>query len=105
VLSADDARRLALSMPDAVEQDHHGKPSFRVGGKIFATLWSPNEMNVMASEPRIRMAVADDPDVCSEVMWGRKLAAVRVKLDAASEALLEDLLGEAWAQRAPKQQQ
>jgi hypothetical protein len=104
VLSADDARRLALSMPGAVEQDHHGRPSFRVDGNIFATLWSENEMNVMASEPRIRMAVADDPDVCSEVMWGRKLSAVRVKLDVASEELLEDLVGEAWAQRAPKQQ-
>ena len=31
------ARRLALSLPDSVEQDHHGFPSYRVDGKIFAT--------------------------------------------------------------------
>ena len=34
------ARRLALALPDAVEEDHHGRPSFRVGGKIFATQWT-----------------------------------------------------------------
>jgi hypothetical protein len=37
-VSTDDARFLALSLPEAVELDHHGRPSFRVGGKIFATL-------------------------------------------------------------------
>ena len=31
---------LALALPGAVEADHHGRPSFRVGGKIFATLWN-----------------------------------------------------------------
>jgi hypothetical protein len=39
VTSAEQARRLALALPEAVEQDHHGRPSFRVAGKIFATLW------------------------------------------------------------------
>ena len=37
-VTADEARALALSLPEAVEQDHHGRPSFRVGGRIFATL-------------------------------------------------------------------
>ena len=42
MVSTDEARRLALSLPDAVEQDHHGRPSFRVAGRIFATLWDPD---------------------------------------------------------------
>ena len=33
-----DFRRIALSMPEAVEGAHFGNPDFRVGGKIFATL-------------------------------------------------------------------
>ena len=41
---------LALALPDAVEQDHHGRPSFRVGGKIFATLWDDEHVNVMLDE-------------------------------------------------------
>lgn len=50
-MTADDARRLALTLPDALEQDHLGRPSFRIAGKIFATLWNERTMNVMPDEP------------------------------------------------------
>jgi hypothetical protein len=99
MLSPDDARRLALSLPDAVEQDHHGRPSFRVGGKIFATLWDAEHMNVMLDEPGIHTAVQAHPGVCTEVMWGKRLAAVRVDLGAAAEPLLRELLTDAWERR------
>jgi len=36
-------RRIALSMPDAVEASHMGHPDFRVGGKVFATIGYPDE--------------------------------------------------------------
>jgi len=101
VLSHDDARRIALALPEAVEQDHHGKPSFRVAGKIFATLWDERHMNVMLDEPGILTAVEANPGICSEVMWGKRLAAVRVDLGAAGEPLLADLLADAWERRAP----
>ena len=102
MLTAEQARRLALGLPEAVEQDHHGRPSFRVRGRIFATLWTGTEMNVMAGESRILTAVAEAPDVCSEVTWGGRLAAVRVNLRAADPELLRDLLEEAWAEKAPR---
>src|SRR6201993_4314694 len=51
VVTVDEARALALSLPEAVEQDHHGKPSFRVGGKIFATLWGAEDKNEMLDAP------------------------------------------------------
>ena len=41
------ARQLALALPEAVEQDHHGFPSFRVAGRIFATLPSPDRLRAM----------------------------------------------------------
>ena len=93
MVSTDDARRLALSLPDTVEQDHHGRPSFRVAGRIFATLWDPEHMNVMLDEPGIRTAVQAHPDVCADVMWGKRLAAVRVTLPAADASLLAATLG------------
>jgi hypothetical protein len=96
-----DARRLALALPDAVEQDHHGRPSFRVHGRIFATLWDPGHVNVMVDEPGIRTAVQAHPDVCAEVWWGKRLAAVRVALARADEALLGELLEDAWERKAP----
>ena len=96
-----DARRIALSLPEAAEQDHHGRPSFRVAGKIFATLWDEEHMNVMLDEPGIHTAVEAHPAICAEVWWGKRLAAVRVDLRTAREELLGDLLADAWERRAP----
>jgi hypothetical protein len=96
MLSADHARQIALALPETVEQDHHGRPSFRVRKRIFATLWDPGHMNVMVDQPGILTAVAEHPEVCQEVYWGKRLAAVRVDLERADENLLEELLEDAW---------
>ena len=101
MLTADQARALALAMPEAVEQDHHGRPSFRVAGRIFATLWTERTMNVMADEPRIRAAADELPRVCRPVHWGKRLSAVQVDLERADGDLLDDLLDAAWRARAP----
>ena len=58
-------------------------------------------MNLMLDEAGILTAVEAHPEICAEVMWGKRLAAVRVDLDAADEALLADLLADAWERRAP----
>ena len=100
MVSVDDARRLALALPEAIEQDHHGRPSFRVDKHIFATLWDPEHMNVMLDEAGILTAVQAHPEVCAEVMWGKRLAAVRVTLPAADPELLADLLADAWEAKA-----
>jgi len=101
VISADQARALALALPEAVERDHHGRPSFRVGGRIFATLWDDRHMNVMLDEAGIRTAVQATPYVCSEVWWGKRLSAVRVSLSDAERELLVELLTDAWEGKAP----
>jgi hypothetical protein len=100
MLSAADARALALNLPGAIEQDHHGRPSFRVRGKIFATLWSPSALNVMVGDELIRAAVASEPGACSPRYWGTRLAAVQVDLELADPELVRDLLQAAWSQRA-----
>src|SRR5579884_4019214 len=94
------ARRLALALPEVVEQDHHGRPSFRISGKIFATLWDERTMNVMLDEPGIRPAVARFPDWCGEWHWGKRLAAVAVDLPSAPQHELRELLIDAWERRA-----
>ena len=101
MVSTDEARRLALSLPETVEQDHHGRPSFRVAGRIFATQWDADHMNVMLDEPGIRTAVQAHPDACAVVMWGKRLAAVRVTLPAVDAGVLADLLADAWEGKAP----
>lgn len=100
-VSTDEARAIALSLPEAVEQDHHGRPSFRVRGKIFATLWTDDRMNVMLDEGGVRTAVADAPEICEEVLWGKRLAAVAVTLSRVDRDRLHDLLTDAWEGKAP----
>lgn len=101
-VSTGEARSLALSLPKAVELDHHGRPSFRVGGKIFATLWNERRMNVMLDEGGILTAVESAPDACEKVWWGKRLAAVGVPLPRADRGVLSELLADAWEQKAPK---
>jgi hypothetical protein len=101
-VSTDEARAVALSLPEAVEQDHHGRPSFRVGGKIFATLWSDERLNVMLDEGGILTAIESAPAACEQVWWGKRLAAVGVTLDRVDREFLGELLTDAWELKAPR---
>ena len=102
MVSGEQARELALGLPEAVEQDHHGRPSFRVANKIFATQWDEDHINVMLDDGGIRTAIHSDPNAFEEVWWGKKLAAVRVDLRRVEAETLRELLEEAWEMRAPK---
>jgi hypothetical protein len=102
MVSREEARRIALGLPEAVEQDHHGRPSFRVGGKIFATQWDEHHMNVMLDEGGVRTVVEAQPETCEEVWWGKRLTAVRVDLRRAEAELLGNLLADAWEGKAPR---
>ena len=102
VLSLAAARRLALSFPEVTEQDHHGMPSFRVQGKIFATVPDQRHLHVMLDSFMTHAAVGTDPVACEELWWGKQLSGVRIKLAHVARSLLADLLEEAWLRRAPK---
>jgi hypothetical protein len=74
MVSREHARRLALALPESVEQDHHGRPSFRVAGKIFATQWDAEHMNVMLDEGSILTAIEADAAVYEPVYRRKRLA-------------------------------
>lgn len=97
-----DARQLALSLPEATEQDHHGIPSFRVGKKIFATVPDEEHLNVMLGQNETDMAVSTDPMAFEELWWGKQLAGVCVELAVANPDLVTELLIEAWRRRASR---
>jgi hypothetical protein len=102
VTSLRDAREIALSLPDAVEADHFGNPSFRIYGRIFATLPDAGYLNVMIDPFDVDAAVRLDPAACAPLWWGKEVRGVRVELRHASRRLLGDLLEAAWRRRAPK---
>ena len=97
-----EARRLALALPEATEQDHHGFPSFRVGGKIFATLPDDEHLNVMLGAADVELALTLARSSCEAVMWGQRLAGVRVTLPAADGKHVAALLRMAWEGKAPR---
>jgi hypothetical protein len=103
-MTVNEFRKLALTLPQAVESAHMGHPDFRVGGKIFATLWPGNEFGVVKLTPEQQTAfIGIKPDVFSPVngAWGRK-GATKVTLRVARKSILLDALTAAWRNTAPK---
>ena len=90
-----DVRALALSFDAATERDHHGFPSFRTTRRIFATMPDEQHLRVMLPEEEIGAAVAEWP-WCEEQWWGKKLAAVRVRLPECDPDVVAELLEDAY---------
>ena len=94
------ARALALALPEVVEADHHGRPSYRVGGRVLATVPDAAAWHVMVGESEAHAAV--EHPACTLLWWGRRLSGVRVELARVDAALLAELLDDAWRRRAPR---
>lgn len=97
-------RNLALELPQAEEGAHMNHPDFRVGGKIFATLWPDQDWGMVKLTPEqqaefIRLA----PDIFQPIAggWGRR-GATRVDIGKARVAPLRRALMTAWRNTAPK---
>jgi hypothetical protein len=102
-MKAERVRRFALSLPEAIEAPHFDSASFRVGGKIFATM-PPDDahLHVFVGEEQRETALALHPESIEKLFWGKKACGLRVALGTAQPAAVEALLRQAWAQRAPK---
>jgi hypothetical protein len=101
-MDAEQVRRMILALPEVEEYDHGGLPAFRVRGRRFASMLDDQGVNLMPGEAAIRMATATWPAACTERWFARRLAAVRVALPRVEDAVLEELVVEAWASKAPK---
>jgi hypothetical protein len=101
-MTADDFRRLALSLPEASESAHMKHPDFRVGGKIFATL-GPDEAWGMVKLTPLQQGsfVRREPNTFQPIAggWGRR-GCTRVQLKAAEESSVLQALELAWRNAA-----
>jgi len=97
-----EATGIALALPEVIVADHHGLDSFRVRGKIFATVPDDEHVRVMVDEAGIAAAVSEFPDACAPFYWGARLACVVVTLAATDSTLIRELMTEAWRRKAPK---
>ena len=104
-MTADDFRRIALSLEGAEEASHMGAADFRVGGHIFATLAHIGKGygNLMLSPEAQRILIATNPGIFLPVAggWGR-MGATHIRLDEADEESMAEALRIAWGQRMEK---
>lgn len=100
---AEDVRRIALSLPDTTEKIAWSMPTFRVAGKMFATL--PEDETSIAvrcpKEERDELVLAEP-----EKFWiadhEAQFAWVRARLAALEdEDELRAILADSWRQAAP----
>jgi len=102
-MDVDAVRQFALSLPDATEEPHFHFTSFRINGKIFATMPPSNDLlHVFAPEEDREAAIAAHPEVCETLHWGKRVVGVRINLGRVSRSLVEDLLRAAYDSKSKK---
>lgn len=98
-----DVRSLALMLPEVVEGAHKGNPDFRLGGRIFATLWvDEDRLVVRLSADDLSSLDEADRDLLAPVpgAWGRRGWA-SINLWEADEDVVRTILVAAWRRLAP----
>lgn len=102
-MTIDAFRKLALSLPDAVESSHMGHPDFRVGGKIFASLQPEKGLAMVKLTPEQQtQAIETNPDTFLAVPggWGAR-GATYIRLAKAPKLAVTNALVAALRNTAP----
>ncbi|MFD6892315.1 MmcQ/YjbR family DNA-binding protein [Streptomyces sp. NPDC059957] len=110
--TAEDVRRIALSLPDSSEKLAWGMPTFRVGGgangksgKIFAAL-ADDDTSIGVKcprEDRAELIEAEPEKFFIRPGHDDNYAWLRVRLAAVEDAAeLRSILADSWRQAAPK---
>jgi hypothetical protein len=98
-----DVRRLALSLPEATEQETWGESTFRVRGRIFAIAGREGtHASVKASLDDQAVLVASDPGTFRPSPYTGRYGWVSVELSRVHHAMLGQLIRDAWRRTAPK---
>ncbi|MFE9116511.1 MmcQ/YjbR family DNA-binding protein [Streptomyces sp. NPDC007172] len=103
--TAEDVRRIALGLPGATEKLAWGKPTFRVAGKIFASLGDDDAwMGVKCpKEDRDELIAAEPDKFFLREGHDDHYAWLRVRLAALTgDDELSAILIDSWRQAAPR---
>jgi hypothetical protein len=104
MVTADDVRSIALSLPRSYEALVHDRVKFRVGSLVYVSLSQDETLMGFAFPKEERSAlVAAEPDrFLMPVPSDERYNWVRVRLDAIDEEQLRELVVEAWQMVVPK---
>jgi len=104
-VTANDFRKIALTLPETEERAHMSHPDFRVAGKIFATLGYPDKTRAMVklSPEEQHYFSKDYPEAFAPVKgtWGKR-GATSVHLKLAKKEVVSKAIHAAWKNTAPK---
>lgn len=96
-------RKHAMSLDAVTEEPHHHYASFRVRGKIFVTVPPDEEhVHVFVAEDTREQALALYPEFLEKLVWGNKVQGLRVRLAAASPAVVKSLVSQAYETRVAR---
>lgn len=96
-------RRYALSLPEVTEQPHFAYGSFRVRGKIFATVPPDGQhLHLFVDEGQRERALAVHAAFAEKLWWGGKVVGLRINLAEADVTAVSALVRQAWTRKAPK---
>ena len=106
-MTHDDIRAIALSLPEAQEHPHFDRASFRVRGKIFATLppvQADGVQKVVLKLPVLVKESLQQTDSSAIVSLGNwdKGGWTQLDIGRMDEDRMADLVRLAWKQVAPK---
>ncbi|MDQ3670664.1 MAG: MmcQ/YjbR family DNA-binding protein [Actinomycetota bacterium] len=102
--SEDDAREIALSLPETIEKPSYGMPGFRVKDRLFARIREERDVLVVWREglDEKELLIAAEPDKFFTTPHYDGYAIVLVRLGAVDREELTELVTESWRLRAPK---
>lgn len=99
----EDVQALAPMLPEVVAGAHMGNPDFRIGGRVFATLWVEEDRVVLRLDPAHQAVLVEaEPDLFAPVpgAWGRR-GWTNLDLPDCDEETLRGALLAAWRNTAP----
>lgn len=95
-------QQLALALPEATEEPHHHRTSFRVRGKIFATAVLDDDfLHIMLGEVNREPLLRIYSHCVEPLYWGQKVMGLRVNIVEATPDIVNELLQLAWREKAP----
>jgi hypothetical protein len=102
MITDQDARRIALSLPGAQEKSHVGRPDFRINNRIFATLRRSQHYTVVKLSVADQSAlVAMNPETFAVNSWSHP-GWTNVSMKHITRREFRKVIQAAWRNVAPK---
>ena len=96
-------RKLALSLPDAIEKETWSHPTFRVRNKMFASMASDGSTGTVKSTMDEQQALTQsEPDTFFVPAYVGQHGWIGIHLDRVDPNELRELVTEAWRMTATK---